>query len=319
MLQVKNKKTISIVIPFFNESDSTEELLNSLNKVIKKHSNYFFEILFVDDGSNIIHSQKLMEILQKFKKIKLIIFSKNFGKEIALFAGVSNCLNSAAVITIDADLQHPPNLISKFISHWESGAKNVAGQRIKNEDSNFLRAFFSNLFYYLINKFSKVKIQKNSTDFRLIDEKILREIVKLNEVNMTYRRIIDWSGYEQVNVPFIAPKRIHNKSSFNFYSLLNLALNSLISHSDIPLKFILFVGGLMSTFSFIILSWMISYHFLISNSMFTPLAFFVVLNTFLIGIILFSLGLLGIYLGNIHFQVLSRPLYVIKEKINFDN
>ena len=312
------KKRITIVIPVHNERKSIKPLSNKLVEIAKKESKYLFNYIFVDDGSDIENINLIKQFCHKNKSFHLLVLSRNFGKEFALTAGINHAPECDALITMDADLQHPPELIHKLIRLWEKGSKVVVCKRIDNEDNSFLRNLCSKIFYKVSNLISSVKVSPNTTDYRLLDKLVISYFKKFNETPMMYKRIIDWIGFKESIVEFTAPKRLNDRSSFTYVSLINLAVNALTTYSIKPLKIISITGLIMTFVSFLIFLWMLFYNFYISNLMFTTLAFFVVLNTFLMGIVLIALGLVGIYIGNIYSQVLNRPLYIVEEKINFD-
>lgn len=312
------KKIITIIIPIYNEQKSIEPLSKKLVEVAKKQPKYFFNYIFVDDGSETKNINLMKQFCKKNKAFQLLVLSRNFGKEFALTAGIHNAPECDALITMDADLQHPPELIHKLIRLWENGSKVVVCKRIDNKDNSFFRRLCSKIFYTVSNLISSVKINPNSTDFRLLDKLVISYFKRFNETPMMYKRIVDWIGFKESIIEFSAPKRLKGKSSFTYVSLINLAVNALSTYSTLPLK-IISISGLTLTFvSFLIFIWMLFYNFYISNLMFSTLAFFVILNTFLMGIVLIALGLVGIYIGNIYSQVLNRPLYIVEEKINFD-
>jgi polyisoprenyl-phosphate glycosyltransferase len=312
------KKRITVVIPILNEFESIKPLSNKLLQVTKDQPKYLFNFIFVDDGSETKNINLLKQICKINKSFQLLVLSRNFGKEFALTAGIHHAPECNALITMDADLQHPPELIHELIKLWEIGSKVVVCKRVHNEDNSFFRKLCSTFFYKISNLISTVKINPNTTDFRLLDSFVISHFKKFNETPMMYKRIIDWMGFKESIIEFKAPKRLNDKSSFTYTSLLNLAVNALTTYSIKPLK-IIFISGVVMTFSsLLIFLWMFFYNFYISSLMFTTLAFFVVLNTFLMGIVLIALGLVGIYIGNIYSQVLNRPLYIIEEKINFD-
>ena len=307
---------ISIVIPLLNESESLPELYRWINEVMENNG-FVYEIVFIDDGSTDNSWKIINDLKHKNSNVKGIKFRRNYGKSAALSEGFKRTKGNV-VFTMDADLQHPPELIHKLIRLWENGSKVVVCKRIDNKDNSFFRKLCSKIFYKVSNLISSVKINPNSTDFRLLDKLVISYFKRFNETPMMYKRIVDWIGFKESIIEFSAPKRLKGKSSFTYVSLINLAVNALSTYSTLPLK-IISISGLTLTFvSFLIFIWMLFYNFYISNLMFSTLAFFVILNTFLMGIVLIALGLVGIYIGNIYSQVLNRPLYIVEEKINFD-
>jgi len=310
-------KLISLLIPVHNEAKNLPALYRALFSVLEK-INYDFEIIFINDGSR---DESLIEV-NKLKaldeRIKLLDFSRNFGKEIALTAGLNNCHGEAAIM-LDADLQHPVELIPEFIAKWEAGAQVVVGVREKNTKEGVIKKFGSKIFYGIINKISEIKITPNSTDFRLVDRTVIDEFNRFTEHGRMTRALIDWLGFERDYVTFHAAARYAGEASYGFCKLLRLALNSFISLSLFPLKlagylgvFIIFTVG---PFGLYVLIGKYITHWAYASSFSGPaqLAF---LLAFLVGVILSALGLISLYIASVHAEVIARPLYVVKRNQN---
>lgn len=310
---MKNEQVISIVVPFFNEETSLNELYSKL-KGVESNLAYTFEYVFVNDGSSDGSKATISNVIKNNTNAKLLNFSRNFGKEMATTAGVNQCTGVACII-IDADLQHPPKYIPEFIKKWESGADVVVGIRKSNQGEGWIKKYGSKLFYSIINRITDTKMVPNSTDFRLIDRVVIDEFNKLSEHNRITRGLVDWLGYDKDIVYFDAEKRSDGAAGYNFIKLTRLAFNGFISLSLFPLQLAGYLGiaitlasgtlGLVVLFSKYIFStsWGLSI---------TGTAVLAIILVFLIGIVLICLGLIALYIANIYQEVIKRPLYVIK-------
>lgn len=309
-------KTVSIVIPVFCEERNIHNLYEQLEMVTKDMGNYAWEYVFVNDGSRDGSYSVMKKLASSDKKVKIIDLSRNFGKEIALSAGVE-AASGAAVITIDADLQHPPELIPEMLKKWEEGVDIVVTIRRKIENQSLLKVIGSTIFYWMMKKISHVEIVPQGTDFRLIDRKVVDVFKGMTERGRVFRGLIDWMGFQKDFVEFNANARAKGKPGYTYRKLLRLVMNSITSFSLLPLKVAGFLGVIITFLSGNLLIIMLPTRFLFGSSFFSPLAIVVVANTFLIGIVLICLGLIALYVGNIHTEVTNRPLYIVKDRINF--
>lgn len=307
------QKTISIIVPVYNEEKNIP-LINAEILDVFSSLPYGYEIIFVNDGSKDF-SQLAIEILTKSdKKIKSIEFSRNFGKEIATSAGLQYSTGDAAIM-IDADLQHPVSLIPKFIQRWENGADVVIGLRTKNNGQSIIKNLCSFLYYRIINTISDTPIEPGATDFRLIDRKVINEFNRFTEHERITRGLIDWLGFKREFIEFEANERVNGVASYSFLKLMRLAISSSVSHSMFPLKLagylgvwivaIFGLGGLTIFVQRYIFNDVLRWH--IAGS-----AQLAVLIIFFIGIVLSCLGLIAMYIGNIHHEVSGRPLYSVR-------
>lgn len=310
-------KVIAVVIPVYREADNLKPLYLRLKSVTEGLQEYGWEYVFVNDGSPDHSFEVLRELANQDSRIKLLDLSRNFGKEIALTAGVHECTSCQAVICIDADLQHPPELIPELINAWESGAEIVVTLRKSTEKEPLLRRWGSTLFYWMINKIANSKMIPKSTDFRLYDQKVIKAFVRATERERLFRGIMDWMGFRRAFVSFRADAREHGVAGYSYRKLLTLAINGLTSFSLWPLRLTGYLGVMITGGSGLLLVWMLANYLLNNEAIYTPLAIVVVANTFLIGIVLMAIGLVALYVGNIHTEVINRPLYLIREKVNF--
>ena len=307
-------KKISTIVPIYNEEKNVPLMHQALSEVAEQLTNYEFEFIFVNDGSKDNSWKALKEISNKDARVVAIDFSRNFGKELALTAGVQNCTGDAAIF-LDADLQHPPALIPQFVKKWEQGAVVVAGIRKTTEKKSFIKDAGSKFFYALMKRFSRNVLTRNSTDFKLIDRKVMNELVRFTEHNRLFRGLIEWMGFKTETIEFVAPERVNGTATYSLRKLFSLAINSLTSFSLFPLKLAGYLGVLTTFVSFVLLCVMLVFKFILHSAMFSSISYVIVTNTFVLGIVLMALGIMALYIGQIHAEVIGRPLYVIREKL----
>ena len=307
------KKLFSIIVPVYNEEKNIS-LFYAKIQLILKTLNYKWEIIFINDGSSDKSMLELEKIVEKDKQVKIIDFSRNFGKEVAVTAGINTCKGMACII-LDADLQHPIEKIPEFIAKWEAGAEVVIGVREKNKGEGLVKKIGSYFFYKMINLISSMEIVTRATDYRLLDRVVIDEFNKLTEKNRMTRALIDWLGFRRTYVHFQANERMYGKPTYSFWKLVRLAFNSMISFSLFPLTLagylgiiITFLSGLLGLFIFI-------NRYITNNLYFSGPAILAVVILFLIGIVLICLGLIALYIANIHAEVTNRPMYIVRKKI----
>lgn len=306
---------IAIVIPIYREEKNIMRLYQRLEAVTKPINDIQWEYIFVNDGSPDGSFMVLKHLAGQDKKVKVLDFSRNFGKEIALTAGV-HASDADAVICMDADLQHPPELIPRLIEEWKKGAEVVATIRVSIDNQPLLRRIGSSLYYWLMGQISKLDMISKTTDFRLFDKKVVDAFRPVTERERMFRGIIDWMGFKKEYVEFHADAREEGAAGYSYAKLWRLALNSITSFSLFPLRITTYLGFIITFLSGVLLVWMFMERFIFNPKYFTSLAIVVVINTFLIGIVLMSIGLVALYIGTIHTEVVNRPLYIIREKIN---
>jgi glycosyltransferase involved in cell wall biosynthesis len=300
---------ISVIIPVKNEAANLPELYKQLVKVFRQLPDYRYEFIFVDDGS----TDKSVRVIQKIEggdnKVRLIRLARNFGKEIATTAGLHKARGQAAIM-IDADLQHPPYIIPEMIKKWrESGYDVVIGRRQNSKKtSSLIKRVTSKWFYRIINRIATVEIVPNSTDFRLLDKVVINEFNRFTERNRMTRGLIDWLGFSRTYVDFIPSKRLYGQAAYNYSALIKLALSTVVSLSFFPL--IVFISAPLAVFIFID-------RYLLANSFhFSGIAIVAVMLLFLVGVVLICLGLIALYIADIYGEVVNRPLYVEKRRMN---
>jgi dolichol-phosphate mannosyltransferase len=306
-------KKITFVVPVFNEEKSLPALYESLAGKMAELPGYNWEFLMVNDGSRDGSWDVITSLAARDSRIKGISLSRNFGKELALTAGVEAAQGADAVICMDADLQHPTDMIPEFIKAWEQGFEIVAAVRETCADYTSIKKVGSRLYYAIMQRFSDLDTPPNVTDFRLLDRKVVETFCAFPERNRIFRGIIDWMGYRKRFVSFCAPARHEGPPTYSIVKLFDLAINSFTSFSILPLRLTCWLGLTITVFTALLLLFMAAME-VFRVTMYTPLAYFVVFNTFLIGMVLFALGLVAIYIGNIHREVIGRPLYIIRER-----
>lgn len=307
---------IAIVVPVYREARNLERLHAALSAVIDSIRDYEWRLVFVNDGSPDESLDVLKKLAERDNRVGVIDLSRNFGKEIALTAGVHACVSADAVICMDADLQHPPELIPELVAAWQNGAEIVATLRKSIEKQPLLRRIGSHGYYWLMSKISGLDMQSQTTDFRLFDRKVVEAFCRTTERERMFRGIMDWLGFRKIYVEFHAGAREEGEAGYSYTKLWQLAVNSITSFSLFPLKLTGYLGVLISLISGILLTWMLITRLFFNPAMFTSLAFVAVANTFLIGIVLMAIGLVALYIGHIHTEVINRPLYVVRERIN---
>ena len=308
--------SIAIVIPVYREERNVANLHKKLHEVVSKLPEYEWSFIFVNDGSPDNSLEELRKLAEQDRRVKVLDFSRNFGKELALTAGVHAATFADAVICMDADLQHPPELIPELMDAWQGGAEIVATIRSSIAKQPLLRRVGSHGYYWLMSKISGLDMQSQTTDYRLFDKKVVEAFSRATERERMFRGIMDWLGFRKVYVEFHAGAREEGAAGYSYVKLWQLAVNSITSFSLFPLKLTGYLGVLISSVSGLLLTWMLITRFFIDPAMFTSLAFVVVANTFLIGIVLMAIGLVALYIGHIHTEVINRPLYVVRETIN---
>jgi len=313
------RKLLSIVIPVFRESGNLHLLHQRLSEVVAKIPQYDWNVTLVNDGSPDDSWEVIQELIAKDDRFIGIDLSRNFGKEIALTAGVHSVHQADAVICLDADLQHPPEVIPELVEKWEEGFDVVATIRLSLAKQSWVKRLGSHVFYWVMNKISDIEMASQTTDFRLFDKKVVTVFNQMTERERMFRGIFDWMGFRKHYVKFHAPDRNEGEAGYSLRGLVKLAVGGITAFSLFPLKITGYLGVLISGISGSLLIWMLVTRFLINPAMFTPLAIFVVMNTFLIGLVLSGIGLVALYIGTIHTEVINRPLYIIRETVSLQN
>jgi glycosyltransferase involved in cell wall biosynthesis len=306
---------LSIVVPVHNEADNlpllVERLRTTLNGKVES-----WEVVFVDDGSRDETLAVIRDLNLADPRINAVSFSRNFGKEIAIAAGLDHALGDAVII-MDADLQHPPETIPAFLARWREGYLNVYGQRTDREGETRMKRGFAKLFYRIFGYFGETPLPEGAGDFRLLDRKAVDALRALPERARFSKGLYAWVGFRSIGVPFQVAEREHGQSKFKYRKLFSFAFDGLSSFSTVPLKIATWSGAVIAviaTFS--------ALYFMLRTLLFgTDLPGFpslIVSIMFFSGIQLVSLGMIGEYVGRIFAEVKRRPLYLIGERVGFD-
>lgn len=308
------KKLISIVIPLFNEEDNVDELYLRLKKLMTQEFRYNFEIIAVEHGSNDSTFEKLAKINKIDKRLKILQLSKNFGSaDTGIAAGLTFAKGHAAAIMM-ADLQEPPELISKFLRKWEQGFEIVYAIVKKRPEVSITRRILSSLFYKVLNLMTNNMFPNNVADFRLVDRRVYQVVNSMPEQNKFLRGLISWTGFAQIGIPFERSPRFAGKSKADFSTVLRVAANGIFSFSYTPLKFVTVLGFILSLISFSMIIYQITLYLIYGRG--TPgFSTIVVLTSFLFGMLFLILGIIGEYLSRIYDEVKARPNFIVRKKI----
>jgi len=309
--------TITVVVPVYNEESNLDPLLRELVGVVETLPAYSWRFVFVDDGSTDGSVGLLLRKAEIDPRIRIIALSRNFGKEVALTAGLDS-VERGAVIFMDADLQHPPALIPELVKRWEEGAEVVATVRKSIANRPFLKRLGSRVFYALINRLGESAMIPNGTDFRLLAPRVVALLQGFTERTRMLRGLVDWMGLSKSMVEFEAPDRIGGNVGYGYRKLFRLAVDSFTSFSLFPLRMTGYLGIATVAVSGLLLAFMFLNEWFLHWTIFTSLAFVMVGNTLLIGVVLCSVGMLALYIGYIKMEVTNRPLYIVRMRYNFD-
>lgn len=301
---------ISLVVPVFNEEDAVP-IFHQAIKTNQELAAYDMEIIFVNDGSTDDTAQVVKKILLDESNIKLINFSRNFGKEPALFAGLQHAQGDV-VIPIDVDLQDPIEVIPRLIEKHLDGAEVVLAKRVDRVSDSWMKRRTAEAFYWVHNKISKPKIESNVGDFRLMSRKVVDEIIKLEETQLFMKGILSWVGFKTEIVEYTREKRVIGDTKFNAWKLWNLAVEGITSFSTVPLKIWTYIGLLISLCSFLYAIAIIIDKLLFGNSV-SGYSSIMVSLLFLGGVQLIGIGVLGEYVGRIYMETKKRPRYIVSE------
>ena len=304
-------KKISIIIPTYNEQESLPFLYERLNKIMAEIPNYGFEVLFVNDGSK----DQSLEIIKSFRKkderYNYVDFSRNFGQEVAMAAGIDYVTGDCAIF-MDADLQDPPELIPELIKHWEEGYDDVYARRRKRTGEGFLKNFTSKMYYKVLQKMTNVEIQKDTGNYRLIDRCCINALKKMTESERCLKSMFSWIGYNKKEVLFDRPPRGAGKTKWNYIKLMDLAINGITSFTTSPLR----ISTYFAIPTFMLLVCYTGYVIakcILTHTMVQAFQAIILLILFFSGVQILLFGIVGEYLGRIFNETKNRPLYFVKE------
>ncbi len=313
----EKKILISIIIPIFNEENAIKKITTKLIEVFAKLPKYNFEIICVDDGSD-DSSLKVLEVLNKNNpRIKYLSFSRNFGHQTALKAGLDNAKGDCA-ITLDADMQHPPELIPEMIEKWEEGFEVVFTKRIEDKKLPYFKRLFSRIYYHLINALSDIHIDPGTADFRLIDRKILNILKNLSEDKLFLRGMVKWLGFNHYGISYYPGFRTEGETKYNMHKMISLGISGITSFSTRPLRIAAWIGLFVASIGFIYGLYAL-YGLIIGGVNITGWTSLIMAVIFLGGIQLITLGIIGEYIGKLFIQMKGRPSYIIKKSTLYED
>lgn len=309
-------KKISIITGVYNEAETVRNVYNEIKKVfIGLEQSYDYEHIFMDNCSTDETVSILKDIASKDRRVKILVYSKNFGPLKSEMIGYRYAIGDA-VIVYEANLKDPPELIPIFIKHWEDGYDVVYGERNKTQDM-FLMAFMRRVFYRIVRALSDEDLLLNAGGFRLVDRKVVDELVKLDDYKPYTRGLISSIGFKQIGVKYIRRARPKGKSKSNLGYLIDFAINAIISYSILPVRICTYIGLGLASLSFLMALIYIFMKLTYWQAQIPAVAVVIILVLIFSGVQLFFLGIIGEYVGAIHSQVRKKPFVIIKEKINF--
>jgi polyisoprenyl-phosphate glycosyltransferase len=308
-MSINNKFQISIVIPCYNEEGNVKLIYDSVSSVL---SEYNTEIVFVDDNSKDHSLSIIQKLAEEHPNVKYVSFSRNFGHQSALRAGLEYSTGDC-VISMDGDMQHPPELLPQLIKKWEEGYDIVYTMRKDVENVSFFKRVTSSLFYKLINSLSDIEINEGSADFRLLDKRIVKVLVNdITEYHLFYRGLISWIGYKQAGIEYIPNKRFSGKTKYSIGKMINFAIDGITSFSIKPLKLAILLGISLSVLSALYGIYAL-YMSIFTNETVKGWTSVLLSILFIGGVNMILLGIIGEYVGKLYIQSKKRPYFLVKE------
>ena len=307
-----SRPELSVIVPLFNEAGNLPALAHRLAQVLE-HCVASFEVIFVDDGSRDNSLAAARTLNAEDQRFRTVSFSRNFGKEIAIAAGLDHAHGDCAVI-MDADLQHPPEIIADFVAQWRNGYKNVYGQRIDRASDSRLHRLLARRFYAVFQAFGETGLPEGAGDFRLLDRQAVEAMRAMGERARFSKGLYAWIGFKSIGVPYDVADRASGQSKFSYRKLTRFALDGLMSFSTLPLKVWTYIGTMVASFAMATAIYFVTRTVAFGNDV-PGYASLIVSVMFFAGIQLMSLGILGEYIGRIFAEVKRRPLYLVSERI----
>ncbi len=306
----------SYIIPAFNEEKNVKIIYERLISLIKKSNINSYEIIFVDDGSRDDTKSELLKLSKNDKYLKIISLSRNFGHQAALTAGL-HYAKGDAIITMDCDLQDPPEVIEQMIEKWKEGYDIVYARRKNYRADNFLKKQASKVYYKILTQISDIQIPQNVGDFRLISKAVLTEINLMKEKSRYLRGMVAWTGFKHCFVDYYRPDREQGTPGYSFKKLIKLALNGFLDFSFVPLRLGLFLGILSIISGMILLTYQI--YDVLANGVYYHLYKWLTVALFIfMGFMFMLIWIIGEYIGKIYNEVRSRPIYIVEETVNIE-
>ncbi len=304
-------KKISIIIPSYNEEESLPILYERMKKLMEDMKNYEFEILFVNDGSKDKTIEIIKNLRQEDNRICYVDFSRNFGKEIAMIAGLDYATGDCAIF-IDADLQDPPELIPELVKYWEEGYDDVYAKRRSRKGETWLKKFTSSMYYKVLQHLTKVEIQRDTGDFRLLDKRCVNALKKLRESQRNTKSMFSWIGYKKKEVLYDRDPRVAGSTKWNYMKLIDLAMDGITSLTTSPLRLSTFIAIPTFMVLFVYFVYVVAKSILVHEAIQAYQAI-ILLILFFSGIQILLFGIIGEYLGRIFNETKNRPLYLVNE------
>jgi glycosyltransferase involved in cell wall biosynthesis len=306
------KKLVSIVVPMYNERDSLRILYDELNRVTAGLEDYDFEYLFINDGSTDATMERIRVLASQDIRVRYVSFSRNFGKEAALYAGLSYA-GGDYVATMDADMQDPPSLLPEMIKILEeTGCDNVAARRVDRMGEPPVRSFFARCFYGLMRRFSQIDIADGARDYRLMTRQMVNAILSVCEYNRFSKGIFAWVGFETKWLPYTNVERAAGETKWSFWKLVRYSIDAVVNFSDAPIQISSYLGLVLTVFSFLAIIVEV-FRALVFGDPVAGWPSLVCIITFIGGIQLFCMGIMGQYIAKTYLEVKRRPHYIVKE------
>ncbi len=310
-------KKVSLIVPCYNEQDSLPLFYNALTETMNGLNNYEFEVLFVDDGSKDNTLPILMDISNRDSRIKYYSFSRNFGKEAAMYAGFCNAKGDYVAV-MDADMQDPPSLLPKMLEILEGGEyDSVATRRVSREGEPPIRSFFARCFYKIINKVSDADVMDGARDFRLMNRNMLESIISMSEANRFSKGIFGWVGFKTYWLPYENVERVAGETKWNFWKLFKYSIDGIVNFSNAPLTIASWTGIILTILSFIMVIFVMIRKLAFGDPV-QGWASLVCIITFIGGVQLFCIGIMGQYLAKTYMEVKKRPHFIISKSNDED-
>lgn len=305
-------KTVDLIVPCYNEGESVPIFYETTSKIVSKIEGYSFRFIFIDDGSKDNTLDEITKLANEHDNVKYISFSRNFGKEAGMYAGLK-ASDADRVTIIDADLQHPPELIEKMLYAIDvEGYDSCSARRVSRDGEPKIRSFFSRMFYKLINKMSEVEIVDGAVDFRMMTRQMVDAVVSMSEVNRFSKGIFCWVGFNTKWIEFKNVERIAGESTWSFWSLFRYAIDGIVAFTTFPLRLATIIGSLVSASAFIYL--IIELIKTLVMGIDQPgYASTIIVLLFIGGIIIMSLGIIGEYMARMYTETKHRPIYITRK------
>jgi len=316
MQQAPEHIELSVIIPTFNEEGNISLLIERLEQTMLQMGCSSYEYLFIDDGSTDNSLENIRQSRAQNNAVHYLQFSKNFGHQYALKAGLDHA-RGAAVVSLDADLQHPPELIAEMYQHWKNGAEVVYTRRQDEKSTGFFKRKSAKVFYWLANRLSEVPIEEGTADFRLLDRKVVNAIKTFKESDLFLRGLIPTLGFKQIGLDYIPAKRHSGQTKYSFSKMFQFAINGITSSSAKPLYLSIYLGLFFALLAFVYGCYAI-YMALFTTEAITGWTSIIASVLFIGGLQMILIGIVGIYLGKLFVQSKQRPTYIIKENSIYD-